>query len=226
MVDANRNHRSVQPAQQLLSTQLLKPILTQRRPQRVLVMQHANAEKLLLETLVPTQLIRLCEDQQSPDATLRCRLDALAFEDDAFDLIVMHHLISNGSEAMLAEALRVLAPGGDVVISGLNSTGLLYRLGNRQNRFPGIRLDRVLNQLKTESFEIRECILMGLAGLSRPAPKVSWHGLGLPFADRVALHAHHQFAPKATNVLRFKQVQRAGLASAALDGCNNRSAAS
>ena len=189
MVDTNRNHRPVQPAQQLLSTQLLMPILTQRRPQRVLVMKHTQAGKLALETPVSTQLIRLSEEQHGSDAVLHCRLEALPFEDDVFELVVVHHLISDAGDRILAEALRVLAPGGDVVISGLNSTGLRYRFGNRKNRFPGIRLDRVFNQLKSESLEIKECKLMGIAGLSRPAPKAAWHGLGFPFADRVALHA-------------------------------------
>ena len=70
------------------------------------------------------------------------------------------------------------------------------------------------------------CLLMGLGGFSRPAPRATWHGLGFPFADRVVLHGHHQSNIKSTNILRFKRVQPAGLASAALDGCSKREAVS
>ena len=68
--------------------------------------------------------------------------------------------------------------------------------------------------------------LMGLGGFSHPSPKATWHGLGYPFADRVMLHGHHQSNIKNAKILRFKQVQPAGLASAALDGCSNRETAS
>jgi hypothetical protein len=80
--------------------------------------------------------------------------------------------------------------------------------------------------LKSNSVNVELCLLMGLGGFSRPAPKATWHGLGYPFADRVMLHGHRQSAIANKNVLRFKRVQPAGLASITLDGYSNREAAS
>ena len=226
MVVANTSQQKGGAAQQTLVTQLLQPLLARRRPERILVLKHAAAQELLIETTSPAQIIRLAADEPFANAGVRCRIEALPFEEAAFDLVILHHLVSDGSEAFFAEAFRVLAAGGDVVISGLNSSGLRNRIVNRRQPMPALKLDRICNFLKSQSINIELCLLMGLGGFSRPAPKATWHGLGFPFADRVALHGHHQSNIKNASILRFKQVQPAGLASAALDGCSNREAAS
>jgi len=226
MVDSNRQNRQRLPAQQLLSAQLLEPILTQRRPSRILVLKKAGEEDLVLETSGDPQVIRLTTDATCSKAPVTANIESLPFEENVFDLVILHHVVKDGKEPLLDGVMSVLVPGGDIVISGLNSTGLKYYFGNPKRRLPGIELDHMTVNLKNRSLQLRECTLMGVAGLPWPSPKSSWHGLGLPFADHVALHAHHHSASSNTNVLRFKQVQRAGLTSAALDGCNNRSAAS
>jgi len=226
MVHAYQSHYPPPTAQQSLAAKLLEPLLQRRRPERVLVLKHAGAGDLPLLTAGPVQIIRLTDDETSGDAIVRCRVAALPFEQAGFELVVLHHLVGDGTEAVLAEALRVLSPGGDVVISGLNSSGLRYRLGNRDNGYPGIRLNRIYHQLKTRSFNIEQCLLMGLAGLPRPVPTATWGRLGVPFADRVVLHGHHQSNIHNANILRFKRIQAAGATSAVLDGCSSREAAS
>ncbi len=226
MVLAQTSQQTAHAAQQALVKQLLQPLLVRRRPERILVLKHAGAEDLQLEAVNPAQVIRLSSGEPSTDAGVRCRIEALPFEEAAFDLVILHHLISDGHEAFLSEAFRVMAAGGDVVISGLNSSGLRNRIVNRKQRMPALRLDRICHLLKSQSINVELCLLMGLGGFSRPAPRATWHGLGYPFADRVVLHGHHQSNIKNTNILRFKQVQPAGLASAALDGCSNREAVS
>ena len=85
-------------------------------------------------------------------------------------------------------------------------------------------MDRVCRVLKSHSFKIEQCLLMGLAGLSKPAPKATWHGLGFPFADRAVLHGHHQSNIGNASILRFKQAKSVTIAPAALDGCSSREA--
>ena len=225
VIDYNQD-QSVLSAQQRLAAQLLQPLLARRRPARVLVLKHADASDLPLELVNAAQVIRLSTDDSSAEGLLRCRLSALPFEEAAFDLIILHHLLADGSEHYLAEALRVLAAGGDIVISGLNSTGLRNRIVNRKQRIPALKLDRICKFLKSRSFNIEQCLRMGLCGFSRPAPKATWHGLVLPFADRVVLHGHHQSNITNARVLRFRQMKSAGRTSAALDGCSSREAAS
>lgn len=207
-------------------SQLLQPLLVRRRPERILVLKHANAGDLTIDTTSPAQIIRLSAGGAHAGAGVRCRIDALPFEEAVFDLVILHHLVRDGSEPALQEAFRVMIAGGDLVISGLNSSGLRNRIVSRKQGLPALKLDKVCSHLKSHSINVELCLLMGLGGFSRPAPKATWHGLGFPFADRVALHGHHQTNIKNTNILRFKQVQPAGLASAALDGCSNREAAS
>ena len=226
MVVANNNHQPAQSAQQVLVAQLLQPLLARRRPERILVLKHASAGELPLELVRPAQVVRLSTDAFSPDALLRCRLTALPFEQAAFDLVILHHLLCDGSEAFLAETFGVLAAGGDLVISGLNSYGLQNRIGNRKQQIPALKLNKVCNFLKSHSFKVENCLLMGLAGMSRPAPRATWYGLGLPFADRIVLHGHHQSNLKNISVLRFKKISYARVSSAALDGISSREAAS
>ena len=189
------------------------------------MLKHAGAGDLQLDTVNSAQIIRLSTEEFCPGTAPRCRITALPFEEAAFDLVILHHLVTDGSEPFWAGALRVMAAGGDIVISGLNSSGLRNRIVNRKHQVPALKLDRICKFLKSQSFNIEHCLQMGLGGFSRPAPRATWHGLGLPFADRVMLHGHHQSNIKNASILRFKKVQHAGRASAALDGYSSREAA-
>ena len=226
MVATDTDQQSAHAAQQALVTQLLQPLLARRRPDRILVLKHATAGDLQFEPATPAQVIRLSTQIDAADAVVHGRMQALPFVEAAFELVILHHVVADGSEPFLAEVMRVLTAGGDLVISGLNSSGLVNRLVNRQKQRPALKLDKVCNFLKSRSINVELCLLMGLGGFSRPAPKATWHGLGYPFADRVMLHGHRQSSIRNAKILRLKQVQPAGLASAALDGCSNRETAS
>ena len=226
MVDVQSDQYSSQTAQQVLTAKLLQPLLERRRPQRVLILQHDALGQLQLEPIGLIQIIYLSTKAAADNAVLQCRLSALPFTSESFDLIVLQHLVTDGDEDVLREALRVLAPGGDVLISGLNSAGVQYRIRNRQARYPGLRINRIIEHLKSESFVIEHCLRMGLAGLSGPPPRDSWHGMSMPFADHVVLHGHHQSHIGNASILRFKQTRRSRVNTAALDGVSSRKAAS
>jgi SAM-dependent methyltransferase len=226
MVDDYTQDQSELSAQQELAAQLLRPLLARRRPERILVLKLARADDLPLQLLNSAEVIRLSSGGPDAGAGLLCRIEALPFEEATFDLVILHHLVSDGSEKFLAEALRVLAAGGDIVISGLNSSGLRNRIANRKHKVPAIKMNKICRVLKSRSFNIEQCLSMGLGGFSRPAPKAAWHGLRLPFADRVVLHGHHQSNMQNARILRFRDIKSAPRPSAALDGCSNREAAS
>jgi hypothetical protein len=226
MVKTQSAERSNDAAQQALVAKLLQPLLNRRRPERILVLQQAGVMDLQFDLASPSQVIRLSTQKDADDAQVHSRMETLPFIDAAFELIILHHVIGDASEPFLLEVMRVLAAGGDVVINGLNSSGLRNRLTNRRQKTPALKLDKVCNFLKSHSISVELCLLMGLGGFSRPAPRATWHGLGYPFADRVMLHGHRESSIRNAKILRFKQVQPAGLASAALDGCSNREAVS
>jgi hypothetical protein len=228
----NSSHdQSTQTAQQTLVLELLQPLMAKRRPQRVLVLQHAVADELPLSSLGPVQIIRLSSHEPDQDmctdaAVIKCRMSALPFEPASFDLVVLHQLIADGDEAVMQEAMQALVAGGDLVICGLNSAGIQFRIKNRQDQFPGLKINRIIERLKSESFNIEQCLRLGLAGLSMPAHKDSRHGLAMPFSDYVVLHGHHQSNIHDASILSFKKLSRRRVSSAALDGVSSRKAAS
>jgi SAM-dependent methyltransferase len=226
MPKAHTDQQTAHTAHQALVAKLLQPLLAKRRPERILVLKHDAAGDLQFETAAPAQVIRLSTREDAAGNPLRCHLEELPFAEASFELVILHHVLADGGEPFVAEVMRVLTAGGDLVVSGLNSSGLRSRFINRKPRMPALKLDKVCSMLKSNSVNVELCLLMGLGGFSRPAPKATWHGLGYPFADRVMLHGHRQSAIANKNVLRFKRVQPAGLASITLDGYSNREAAS
>ncbi len=226
MVVDYSNYPTAPSAQQALAEQLLRPLLARRRPENILVLKHAAAKDLQLEAPVNARIVRLSTDENSRQAMLKCRLDALPFEEATFDMVILHHLVCDGSEPFVAEAFRVLIEGGDVVISGLNSSGLRNRIFNRKRELAALKLDKVYAILKSKSFKVEQCLLMGWGGFSRPAPKATWHGVGFPFADRVILHGHHQSNIANGSILRFKPLKATAVTNAALDGCSRLEIAS
>lgn len=226
MVVDYSNHLTAPSAQQALAEQLLRPLLARRRPENILVLKHAAAKDLRLEPATDARIVRLSSDIYSRQAMLRCRLDELPFEEATFDMVILHHLVGDGGEAFVAEALRVLIEGGDVVISGLNSSGLRNKLFNRKRELAALKLDKVCTVLKSKSFKVEQCLMMGWGGFSRPAPKATWHGLGVPCADRAILHGHHQSNIANGSIVRFKPLGATAASQAALDGCSSLEIAS
>jgi len=231
MVEVQNHQQASRTAHQSLAVELIQPLLQQHRPEAVLVLKHDAVGELPLNPVSPVQIIRLSTDETAKDAVVQGRLSALPFADAAFDLVVLQHLVGDGSEGVLQEALRVLVPGGDIVISGLNSAGVRYQLGNRAEQFPGLKLNRIIYQLNSRSFKIKHCLRMGLAGMSWPLRRNdwfrdSWYRVPMPFADYVVVHGHHQSNIQNASILRFRKAQRSRVRSTALDGVSSRKAAS
>ena len=73
---------------------------------------------------------------------LRCESGQLPFQDHAFRMVVLHHVIGEGDEAELAEAVRVLSHRGLLLVLGLNRMGWRYVAQGRERsgfgRLPGL----------------------------------------------------------------------------------------
>ena len=103
---------------------------------------------------------------------------------------------------------------------------LRYRIVNRKRELAALKLDKVCHALKSRSFTVEQCLVMGLGGFSKPAPKATWHGLGFPFADRAVLHGHHHSNITSGRILRFKPARAVGLTTTAADGVSHLEIAS
>lgn len=222
MVDHQLSQELKQTAQQALTARLLQPLLKKRRPQRVLLLKHASAADVIADFVASTEVVSLSSEEYASDAPVHARLSALPFEDMTFDLVVLQHLISDGKEAVLAEAMRVLAPGGDIIISGLNHAGLRYHGNRASKQFPAIKINRVIFHLKFNSFATTRSLRAGFAGTPWPQAASGWLGSSLPFADRIALQAHHHTGNHSIRLSSLAKVRTTSVSTAALDAFSRR----
>ena len=222
MVGHQLSQKLNQTTQQTLTGRLLQPLLNKRRPQRVLLLRHALAADIIVDVGASTEVVSISSEECASGAQIHARLSALPFEDATFDLVVLQHLISDGNEAVLAEAIRVLAPGGDIIISGLNHAGLRYHTSRDCKPFPAIKINRVTVHLKSNSFMLTRSLRAGFAGMAWPQVATGWLGSSLPFFDRVALQAHHHSGNHVMRLSSLEKVRTTSVASAALDAFSHR----
>lgn len=163
-------------------------------------------------------LVMRCGDglTEGPEGRLvRCASGELPFVDEAFRSVILYHVIENGDEAELEEACRVLVPGGDLLIIGVNRTSWVGIDGRAWPELPRLHGVRVSMRLRALGMRVEERQGAGLLGRARPAViGRRWQGLVLPVADVVLLRARHRNQPLAQSP-KLKDVP-AGLAPTTL----------
>ena len=129
--------------------------------------------------------IRLSQDGQSgPEQRVRCESTQLPFQDGVFQMVVLHHVVSDGREVELAEAVRVLARDGVLILLGLNRMGWKFRSQGRISKLPGLAPLRVKTRLEELQMTMQGFAGAGLAGMKRPALMYSGlSSIGAPVAD-------------------------------------------
>jgi SAM-dependent methyltransferase len=163
--------------------------------------------------------IRLNRDENTLiDQRIRCESGQLPFQDKVFQSVVLHHVVSDGSEPELQEAVRVLARGGVLLVLGLNCIGWRYRFQNHSGRLPGLSPLKVKGRLESLQMTMQGFAGAGLVGMNRPAWMHSgFASLGAPLADIVLLQARHTSNPEVTP-LRFRKSRPGVVQSTALLG--------
>ncbi len=106
----------------------LDALRTNRMPHRWLALQQARLDE--------------AEQPMAGNAALHCDFDALPFDTNSLDLVVLPHALelARDPHQTLREVDRVLRPEGRVVILGLNPTSLWalrQRLGRLRGHLPG-----------------------------------------------------------------------------------------
>jgi SAM-dependent methyltransferase len=147
-----------------------------------------------------------------------CSSAQLPFQDHVFNMVVLNHVVGNGDEAELAEAARVLARNGVLLLLGLNRIGWRYRVQGRAHALPGLAPFRVRTQLERLGLTMQGFVGAGLCG--RPRPAFMGAGVSLlaaPLADILLLQARHQDSPEATP-LRFGKPRSSVVQSALMRG--------
>ena len=163
--------------------------------------------------------ISLNQDECSGmDQKVQCESGQLPFQDGSFQMVVLYHVVSDGAEAELAEAVRVLARDGVLILLGLNRMGWRYRTQGRVRRLPGMAPLRVKTRLQELQMTMQGFAGAGLGGMKRPAWMHSGiSSLGAPVADLVLLQARHANSPEVTP-LQFRKSRSGVVQSAAMRG--------
>jgi SAM-dependent methyltransferase len=163
--------------------------------------------------------ISLSQDEHSGiEQKVRCESDQLPFQNGAFQMVVLHHVISDGSEAELSEAVRVLARDGVLILLGLNRMGWRFRTQGRNRRLPGMAPLKVKTRLQELQMTMQGFAGAGLGGMKRPVWMHSGlSSLGAPVADLVLLQARHMSSPEV-RPLRFRKSRSGVVQSAAMRG--------
>ena len=134
-----------------------------------------------------------------------CDSASLPFQDRVFKMVVLHHVIGEGSEPELAEACRVTARDGVLILLGLNRFGWRFRTQGKIRRLPGLVPLTVRNELERQGMKMQGFAGAGLCGQSKPAFMSSGlSALGSPVADVVILQASHVDSPGVAP-LRFRK---------------------
>jgi len=159
--------------------------------------------------------------QHDPDGAgqrVRCESAQLPFQDRSFSMVVLHHVVGKGDEEELAEAVRVLAGHGVLLLLGLNRMGWRYRTQDDIRRLPGIAPLRIKSRLESLGMVMQGFAGAGLCGLPRPAFLGSGlTGMAAPLADLVLLQARHRDSPEVTP-LRFRKSRSTVVQSAPMRG--------
>lgn len=163
--------------------------------------------------------IRLSQgDRAGAGQSVRCASAELPFQDGVFSMVLLYHVIAVGDEAELAEAVRVLARNGVLIVLGLNRLGWRYRAQGDGRHLPGLAPLRVRTRLEQLDMTMQGFAGAGLAG--RPGPVFmndGLLGLAAPLADLVLLQARHSDSPEVTP-LRFGKPRSAVVQSAPMRG--------
>lgn len=147
-----------------------------------------------------------------------CQSAQLPFQDRVFSAVVLHHVVGDGLEAELAEAVRVLAHNGLLLVLGLNRMGWRYRMQDDIRRLPGIAPLRVKSRLEQLGMTMQGFVGAGLCGRERPAfIGAGLSSLAVPLADLVLLQARHRDSPHVTP-LRFRKSRSSVVQSAPMRG--------
>lgn len=149
---------------------------------------------------------------------VHCNSAALPFQDRVFSRILLHHVLTDGTEPELAEVVRVLADDGLLFILGLNRQGWRYRTQGKFRALPGLSPFRIKAQLDRLNMTMQGYAGAGLLNRQRPQfMAYGWSVLGLPVADVIMMQARHQDGPQVTP-LHFRKTNPGIVQSASLSG--------
>lgn len=153
------------------------------------------------------------------DFKVDCASGDLPFQEGVFRSVILYHVTRDGREPELAEASRVLLPGGEILIVGINQKSWRGMQSRLHVSFPALRMARLRESLQYHGMNIVSVLGAGLAG--QPGPLMEHQRisrLALPFADLLLVKARHCQRP-LVRPLRLKEFSAGAVPTAMVMGC-------
>jgi hypothetical protein len=193
---------------------IINPLIARLAPQRLLVIS-ASPEHLPRIEEGQSRLVARIEATGSPvSSSIVCSTGELPFEDGAFNMLIMHDVISDGTEIEIDEAHRVLTGNGQLLLIGRGRFGI--RPAHLASGIPSLNARLVCSVLRERAFLIRQCEGLGIRN-RRIHLHRSWQRTALPFSDLVLIRGRHTRHKTVVTPLKFSQPQAAGVRSTAMD---------
>ena len=205
---------SQQEGLKALAEGLLRSASRAGPPGNVLEIRHAAAPMLSQDMRCGVScdsgtFIRLNQgNEPGIDQAIMCETARLPFANRVFSAVILNHVLSDGMEPELEEAVRVLARDGVLNILGINRLGWHFLIQDRLRRLPGIASLKVKSRLDQLEMSMLGFAGAGLLGLRYPVfMRSGLAGLGSPIADVVLLQARRCDDPGMTPLRRSSVVQ-------------------
>jgi len=139
---------------------------------------------------------------------------ALPLQTAMFGAVMLCHVLARGDEPELAEACRLLQPGGRLFIVGLNRSGLRYWRTRLSVGLPGMSLLALRARLEALDMQVLRLHAAGFLQSERPRHMNRGAArLLVPFADMCMIVAK-PVEPKIMNPLAKSELRTVGAPSA------------
>jgi SAM-dependent methyltransferase len=209
---------------EILSKGLLKKACETRLSRHTLEIRHGSAPSFapaVMHSVSETFGLSLSFNRgtlPAPGQRIHCTTSELPFQDKVFGIVLLHHVLAKGEEPELAEAVRVLARDGVLIVLGLNHLGWRFRSQKGAVRFPAMAPLKIVHALERMNMTVQGMSGAGLMGMGRPQIMNSGlAGLGLPLADVMLFQARHVDSPEVSQ-MRFRDRLSGIVQSAPLRG--------
>ena len=142
-----------------------------------------------------------------------CSLE-LPLQSASLGNVILSHVVGSGHEPELREACRVLRPGGNLFMMGLNRIGFRYLLDGSGDTLPGLRPLAVKGHL--EQFDMSVEMMLAAGFLRQDWPRQMNRGaarLFIPLADLLLIVAR-KIEPQILTPLTASRLRAVGASSA------------
>ena len=197
---------------------VLSQALERRRPLRTLVLSGAHAELADAGVTAPCTVRIANGNGEARWRHLTCAPDALPFQMDVFDLVVLHEWIQQNDERPLAAVRRSMPGGSELLVLG-RARFSTRRLSREERAKPSWRPGWLSRRLRLMGFVTKDLRGRGVGGLDIVTGR-GWRRPLVACSDRVALRARRSEARHDIRLVRFSRPRAVMGRGAAWDTAN------